>query len=106
LGRTRNARPYNFLTEIVPRSRHSKRSQPAWKNKVKRKPLILRGARQTGKTWLLEHFAQTHYKSHVRIAFDKSKPARRIFELTSLLSALSASLKISPIIKSTPRPRL
>ena len=50
-----------------------------WKNKKNRKPLILRGARQTGKTWLLEHFAQEHYDSYIRIAFDKSKPAQRIF---------------------------
>jgi len=51
-----------------------------WKNKKNRKPLILRGARQTGKTWLLEHFAQEHYDSYIRIAFDKSKPAQRVFE--------------------------
>jgi len=52
----------------------------AWKNRENRKPLILRGARQTGKTWLLEHYAGTHYHSSVRIAFDKNKQARRIFE--------------------------
>jgi predicted AAA+ superfamily ATPase len=52
----------------------------AWKDKTKRKPLILRGARQTGKTWLLEHFAREHYDSYIRIAFDKNKQAHRIFE--------------------------
>ncbi|MDR3296515.1 MAG: AAA family ATPase, partial [Clostridiales Family XIII bacterium] len=51
-----------------------------WKNRADRKPLILRGARQTGKTWLLEHHAGEHYDSSVRIAFDKNKQARRIFE--------------------------
>jgi predicted AAA+ superfamily ATPase len=50
-----------------------------WRDKTKRKPLILRGARQTGKTWLLEHFAQEHYRSYVRVAFDKDRQAQRIF---------------------------
>jgi predicted AAA+ superfamily ATPase len=52
----------------------------AWKNKANKKPLVLRGARQTGKTWLLKHFAEEHYKSYVRIAFDKDRNAHRIFE--------------------------
>ena len=30
-----------------------------WKNNPRRKPLILNGARQVGKTWLLKHFGET-----------------------------------------------
>lgn len=33
-----------------------------WKEKSTRKPLIIRGARQVGKTWLMKEFAATAYK--------------------------------------------
>jgi len=32
-----------------------------WKNKDDRKPLIIRGARQVGKTWLMKEFGKAHY---------------------------------------------
>lgn len=32
-----------------------------WKNKARRKPLILMGARQVGKTWLMEEFARKEF---------------------------------------------
>ncbi|MFH1706408.1 MAG: AAA family ATPase [Planctomycetota bacterium] len=44
-----------------------------WKNATRRKPLIIRGARQVGKTWLVEHFAQGHFKSLVMIDLEKRK---------------------------------
>lgn len=31
----------------------------AWKNSDRRKPLLLRGARQVGKSWAVEHFGET-----------------------------------------------
>ena len=34
-----------------------------WKNKADRKPLIIRGARQVGKTWLMKEFGKSHYKN-------------------------------------------
>ena len=36
-----------------------------WKQKKDRKPLILNGARQVGKTWLLNEFAKSEYKKHI-----------------------------------------
>ena len=32
-----------------------------WKSSPRRKPLILNGARQVGKTWILKHFGKTCY---------------------------------------------
>ena len=43
----------------------------AWKRSARRKPLILEGARQVGKTWLMREFAKTNYKSAVYARFDK-----------------------------------
>lgn len=40
-----------------------------WKEKSTRKPLIIRGARQVGKTWLMKEFAATAYKQFAYINF-------------------------------------
>ena len=50
-----------------------------WKLSPRRKPLILEGARQVGKTWLMMEFAKTHYKNFVYARFDKDQTLRRIF---------------------------
>ena len=36
----------------------------AWKLSPHRKPLIIRGVRQVGKTWLMTQFAQKHFEGH------------------------------------------
>ncbi|MDK8692371.1 AAA family ATPase, partial [Gardnerella swidsinskii] len=35
----------------------------AWKNSPYRKPLILKGVRQVGKTWILKEFGKLYYKN-------------------------------------------
>ena len=42
-----------------------------WKNKENRKPRILNGARQVGKTWLVKEFGKNEYKNLVYINCDK-----------------------------------
>lgn len=51
----------------------------AWKNSGSRKPLIIRGARQVGKTWLMKEFGRTHYKQTVYINFEKNKRFTQLF---------------------------
>ncbi len=51
-----------------------------WKSRKNRKPLILRGARQVGKTWLMQEFAATCYKSHVYINFEDDEILQHVFE--------------------------
>lgn len=41
----------------------------AWKSRANRKPLLLKGARQTGKTWLLNEFAGQQYQNVIRFDF-------------------------------------
>ena len=43
------------------------------KQKKNKKPLIIRGARQVGKTWLMKTFGQTAYKETVYISFDNNQ---------------------------------
>ena len=42
-----------------------------WKNSSDRKPLLLQGARQVGKTWLMEEFSKNEYKNAVYLNFEK-----------------------------------
>lgn len=51
-----------------------------WKEKKRRKPLIIRGARQVGKTWLMKEFGATSYKKVVYINFDNNVRMKQLFE--------------------------
>lgn len=51
-----------------------------WKEDERRKPLLLLGARQVGKTWLMLDFAASHYKNMVYVRFDRNIRMREIFE--------------------------
>ncbi|MFA5045703.1 MAG: ATP-binding protein [Paludibacter sp.] len=51
----------------------------SWKNSSSRKPLILRGARQVGKTWLLKEFAKTDYRQYVYVNFEDSPNLKSLF---------------------------
>ena len=52
----------------------------AWKNSSSRKPLLIRGARQVGKTWLMKEFGNTQYEQYVYVNFEKSKHLKVLFE--------------------------
>lgn len=52
----------------------------AWKSSSGRKPLVLRGARQVGKTWLMKQFGQLCYENCVYFNFDEEEALRSIFE--------------------------
>ena len=51
-----------------------------WKNKPQRKPLIVKGARQVGKTWSIGRFAKENYRSVIRINFVEQKKYKMIFD--------------------------
>ena len=52
----------------------------AWKKRENRKPLVLRGARQVGKTWAVEEFGRVHFKNVVKINFEERIELRSIFK--------------------------
>jgi len=51
-----------------------------WKSSEERKPLVLFGARQVGKTWLLKEFGRREYKSVAFISFDRDDSACKLME--------------------------
>lgn len=51
-----------------------------WKEKEVRKPLIVRGARQVGKTWLMKEFAASAYKQFAYINFEDNEVMKDVFQ--------------------------
>ena len=51
-----------------------------WKSSEERKPMLLKGARQVGKTWLMKEFGRNYYKSYVYFNFDEEDDLKSIFE--------------------------
>lgn len=50
-----------------------------WKKNKERKPLLINGARQVGKTWLMKNLGKNHYKSYLYINFETNKEMRALF---------------------------
>lgn len=78
------------------------RYRKSWKNSPERKPMVLRGARQVGKTWLMKEFGQNYYDNYVYFNFDEEDELKSIFEtnknpnrIIELLSMISDE-KIEP----------
>ncbi|MEA3494469.1 MAG: ATP-binding protein, partial [Bacteroidota bacterium] len=51
-----------------------------WKKQKKRKPLLLQGARQVGKTYTILQFAKEEYKNYVYLDFEKNEDLRQLFK--------------------------
>lgn len=76
-----------------------------WKNKPNRKPLIIRGARQVGKTWLMKEFGRNYFEKVAYVNFDNNKRMQQVFEgeitVERIVLAISAETGISIDIKNT-----
>ena len=53
-----------------------------WKDSLRRKPLLLQGVRQSGKTWLLKEFGRRYYKNTAYFNFDENEEYKQFFETT------------------------
>ncbi len=65
-----------------------------WIHSPHRKPLIIRGARQTGKTWLVKQLGEQHFDSIVTVDFEKRRDLHPIFEGTLAPSQIITSLEL------------
>ena len=73
-----------------------------WKSDPDRKPLVLKGARQVGKTWLMKEFGHTNYENTAYFNFEESDELKTIFQtnknpqrIIDILSLIS-NCKITP----------
>ena len=65
----------------------------AWKNDPDHKPLILEGARQVGKTWLIKEFGKNEYDNLVYINFQDSPDAQSLFTQNLNINRIISSLE-------------
>lgn len=77
-----------------------------WKNRDGHKPLILEGARQVGKTWLMQEFGRTQYKKVAYINFDRNLKMRETFEIDLDTKRLITAIGIDAEFKITPEDTL
>lgn len=73
-----------------------------WKNSPIRKPLILRGARQVGKTWLLQEFGRTNYDQLVYLNFEDTPALQNMFASDFNIERILTVLKVHAHVTITP----
>lgn len=70
-----------------------------WKEKKDRKPLIIRGTRQVGKTWLMKEFGNTCFEKVAYVNFDSNTRMRQVFDgeitIERIILAVSAETGVS-----------
>jgi len=82
------------------------KSLVAWKNSNMRKPMILYGARQVGKTWLLKEFGKQEYKQTVYLNFDEDLELGAYFQQNLDTRRIIAALEGHFNVKITPEDTL
>lgn len=79
--------------------RHAIETLVKWKESSRRKPMIIEGARQVGKTWLVKEFAATHYKNIAYVNFEEQVFMRTLFstdyDTDRIINAISAATHIN-----------
>ena len=65
-----------------------------WKTKKKRKPLIIHGARQTGKTWIMQEFGKRYFDTCIYINFENNERMKNTFEQDYDIKRILTALKI------------
>ncbi len=78
----------------------------AWKNKNGRKPLVLQGARQVGKTWLMKEFGKNEYKQTVYLNFEDKKQLQSLFANDFDISRILLALHVETGVKANPEDTL
>lgn len=71
-----------------------------WRNSTERKPLILKGARRTGKTWLIKEFGKNFYSNLVYINFEEYADMKSIFEEANEYHVIAAGSLLGTILKN------
>lgn len=74
----------------------------AWKNSPYRKPLILKGVRQVGKTWILKEFGRNYYKNIAYFNFDENEEYKQFFETTKDVNRILQNLMFASGQKIVP----
>ena len=77
-----------------------------WKNSSYRKPLILKGVRQVGKTWILKEFGRRYYENTAYFNFDEDPEFKQFFEITKDPERILQNLMLAGGVKISPESTL
>lgn len=77
-----------------------------WKNKPGRKPLLLKGARQVGKTWLMKEFGKRYFKYTAYVNFDNNDKMLEVFEMDYNIERILMAINIETGVKIMPQETL
>lgn len=78
----------------------------AWKKSPNHMPLIIKGARQVGKTWLMQKFGETQYEKVAYISFDNNPRLDTLFKKDFNIKRLMDGLNIEVGFNITPKDTL
>lgn len=77
-----------------------------WKNSPYRKPLILKGVRQVGKTWILKEFGKRYYENTAYFNFDENEEYKQFFETAKDVDRILQNLMLASGQKIVPEKTL
>ena len=77
-----------------------------WKEKENRKPLILKGARQVGKTWLMKEFGRLHFKKVAYVTFFNNQRMKKVFDEDYDIERIIININIETHTEVTPNDTL
>ena len=77
-----------------------------WKSSKRRKPLIIKGARQTGKTWLMKEFGKRYFKYTAYINFDNNEYMKDVFDMDYNIERILMAVNIATGVKIVPEETL
>lgn len=77
-----------------------------WKNRQNRKPLIIKGARQVGKTWLMKEFGRLYFKKVAYVTFYNNKRMKSVFEEDYDINRILMNINIEAKTEVTPEDTL
>lgn len=95
-----------LLDEVIVMERYAMKQLEEWYNKKNRKPLILKGARQVGKTWLMKEFGKTHFKYTAYVNFDNNKNMANVFESDYDIDRILMAINVETGVKIIPEETL
>lgn len=73
-----------------------------WKSSLTRKPLIIRGARQVGKTWLMKEFGRREYEKCAYVNFESNSALKTLFSGDFNISRILTAIQIETGVKAEP----
>lgn len=77
-----------------------------WKEKENRKPLILKGARQVGKTWLMKEFGRLHFNKVAYVTFFNNQRMKKVFDEDYDIERIIININIEAHTEVTPNDTL